>query len=104
MSQTNVSTGGAGRVIERDGTGQGVSMGMITAIILGVAMLALVAWWAITQSGWFGTAYAPSTNVNVTQNQPSNPSGSTTGSTGGTGSTTGGSTTGSTGSTGSSYP
>ena len=102
MSQTNVNTGGTGRVVERDGSGEGFSMGMIMAIVLGVALLALVAWWSITQSGWFGPAYAPggSTNVNVTQNQPSNPSGSTSGS-GTTGSTTGGSTTGSTGSTGS---
>ena|SRR5687767_7653517 len=105
MSQTNVNTGGTGRVVERDGSATGMGMGMITAMILGVALLALVAWYAIFQSGWFGPAYAPggSTNVNVTQNQPSNPSGSTSGSgtTGSTGSTTGGSTTGSTGSTGS---
>ena len=90
MSQTNVNAGG-GRVVERDGSGAGFSMGMITAIVLGVVLLALVAWWAIAQSGWFGPAYAPggSTNVSVTQNQPSSPSGSTTGGSGTTGSTGG---------------
>jgi hypothetical protein len=101
MSQTNVNTGGSGGVIERDGSAAGMGMGMIMAIVLGVALLALVAWWSVTQSGWFGPAYAPggSTNVNITQNQPANPSGSTGttgGTTGSTGSTTGGSSTGST--------
>jgi hypothetical protein len=96
MSQTNVSTG-ADRVIEHDRSGEGFSMGMILAIVLGVALLALVAWYAVFQSGWFGPGYAPggSTNVNVTQNQPANPSGST-GSTGSGASTTGGTTGGTT--------
>jgi hypothetical protein len=93
MGQVNVNPGG-GPVVERE---TGTGMGMILGLILGLALLALVAWWAITQSGWFGPV-APagsSTNVNITTNQPSQPSGSTGG---GTGSTTGGST-GSTGST-----
>ncbi|HET7769030.1 MAG TPA: hypothetical protein VFN74_09650 [Chloroflexota bacterium] len=94
MSQTNVNAGGSGGVVERDGSAAGMGMGMIMAIVLGVALLALVAWYAIFQSGWFGPAYAPggSTNVNITQNQPSNPAGQS----GQSGSTTGGSTTGGT--------
>ena len=100
MGQVNVNPGG-GPVVERE---TGTGMGMILGLLLGLALLALVAWWAMTQSGWFGPAPAgSSTNVNITTNQPSQPSGSTggTGSTGSTsgstGSTTGGSTTGSTG-------
>ena len=96
MTQTNVNAGGGGRVVERDGTGEGLSMGMISAIVLGVVLLALIAWYAVTQTSLFGTAYAPGTNnVNVTQNQPSGSSGQT-GSTGSTGSTSGGTTGGST--------
>src|SRR5918994_1558935 len=100
MSQTNVNTGGGGRVVERDGSGEGFSMGMIMAILLGFPLRGWGGWWAIFEAGWFGPA-APggSTNVNVTQQQPSNPSGSTSGgsgTTGGTGSTTGGSTSGGT--------
>ena len=96
MSQVNVNPGGGGGVVERDGSATGFSMGMVMAILLGVALLALVAWWSLTQSGWFGPA-APaggSTNVNVTTNQPSSPSNSSTapGSSGAgqTGGTTGG--------------
>jgi hypothetical protein len=98
MSQVNVNPGGD-RVIERDRSGEGFSMGMILAIVLGVALLALVAWYAVFQSGWFGAGagYSDggSTNVNVTTNQPANPSG-LTGSTGGSAT---GSTSGSTGAT-----
>ena len=103
MTQTNVNAGGSGGVVERDGSAAGMSMGLITAIVLGVALLAVIAWYTLTQTTFFGTAYAPagstgSTNVNVTNNQPpAGQTGSTTGSTSGsTGSTTGGSTTGST--------
>ena len=69
---------------------------MIGAIVLGVSLLAFIAWYAVTQTSLSGTAYAPGTsNVNNTQNQPSGCSGQT-GSPGSTsGSTTGGSTTGS---------
>src|SRR5687768_1675450 len=94
MGQVNVNPGG-GPVVERE---TGTGMGMILGLILGLALLALVAWWAMTQSGWFGPA-APagsSTNVNVTNNQPA-PSGGTTGGT--TGGATGGATGGTTGST-----
>jgi hypothetical protein len=90
MTQTNVNaSGNSDRVIEREG----FSMGMISAIVLGVVLLALIAWYAVTQTSLFGTAYAPGTNnVNVTQNQPSGSSGQTGSTSGGT---TGGSTTGS---------
>ena len=86
MSQTNVSGGGTNRIIERDRSAEGFSMGMMLAIVLGVALLALVAWYTIFQSGWFGFAPSGTTNVNVTTNQPANPSdstGSTSGSTSG---------------------
>ena len=95
MAQTNVSSGGTDttRTVDRSGTGMG--MGMIMALLVGILLLAAVAWWAVAQSGWFGPV-APSTNVNVTTNNPpSNPSGQTGGTgstTGGTGSTTGGTT------------
>lgn len=96
MSQVNVNPGG-NRVVERDGSASGFSMGMVMAIVLGVALLALLAWWSLTQSGWFGPA-APAggtTNVNITQNQPSSPSNSSTApGAGTTGGTTGGATTG----------
>ena len=98
MGQVNVNPGG-GPVVERE---TGTGMGMIPGLILGLALLALVAWWAMTQSGWFGPAPAGSTNVNITTNQPAQPSGSTGGTgstTGGTGSTTGGTTGGATGGT-----
>jgi hypothetical protein len=98
MSQVNVNPS-SDRVIERDGSATGFSMGMLMAVILGVALLALVAWYAIFQSGWFGPA-APaggSTNVNITQNQPSSPSGPSTSS---GASSTGGTTSGQTGTTG----
>ena len=99
MSQTNVNTGGGGgTVYERDGTASGMSMGMLVAIVLGVALLALVAWWTVFQSGWFMPAPAGSTNVTITQNEPPSapaPSGQTGGASGATsGGTTGGSTTG----------
>ena len=98
VSQTNVNAGGTGGgTVYSDRSGTGFGMGMILSMLVGLLLLALVAWWAITQSGWFGPAAGYDTNVNVTTNQPSQPSGST----GSTGSTTGGSTTGSTGSTGS---
>ncbi|HEU5317642.1 MAG TPA: hypothetical protein VFX49_16130 [Chloroflexota bacterium] len=92
MGQVNVNPGG-GTVVERE---SGTGLGMILGLLLGLALLALVAWWAFTQSGWFGPV-APaggSTNVNVTTNNP--PGGSTTGGSGTTGGTTGGSTTGGT--------
>ena len=100
MGQVNVNPGG-GPVVERE---TGTGMGMILGLLLGLALLALVAWWAMTQSGWFGPAAPASggTNVNVTTNQPSQPSGSTGGTgstTGSTGSTTGGTTGSTTGST-----
>ena len=98
MSQTNVNTGGSGggTVYTTDRSGTGFGMGMIMSMLIGLLLLALVAWWAITQSGWFGpmAGSGGSTNVNVTTNQPSQPSGNTGSTTGG--STTGGSTTGST--------
>jgi hypothetical protein len=90
MGQVNVNPGG-GTVVERE---SGTGLGMILGLLLGLALLALVAWWAFTQSGWFGPAApAGTTNVNVTTNNPA-PSGSTGGTTGGTtgGSTTGGTT------------
>jgi len=65
---------------------------MMIGLLVGLILLLLVAWWAFTQSGWFGPGPAPAnTNVSVTTN---NPAGGTTGS---TGSTTGGTTGGTTG-------
>ncbi|HET7769403.1 MAG TPA: hypothetical protein VFN74_11565 [Chloroflexota bacterium] len=97
MTQTNVNAGGTGGgTVYSDRSGTGFGMGMILSMLVGLLLLALVAWWAITQSGWFGPVGGSSTNVNVTTNTPSNTG---TGSSGSTGSTTGGSTTGSTGST-----
>jgi hypothetical protein len=92
MGQVNVNPGG-GTVVERE---SGTGLGMILGLLLGLALLALVAWWAFTQSGWFGPvapAGGGSTNVNVTTNNPAPSTGGTTGG------TTGGSTTGGTGST-----
>jgi len=78
MGQVNVNPGG-GTVVERE---SGTGMGMILGLILGLALIALVAWWAFTQSGWFGAAPAgSSTNVNVTTNQPAPGTGGTTGGT-----------------------
>ena len=90
MSQVNVGSGGD-RVIEHDRSAEGFSMGMIMAIVMGVALLALVAWYAVFQSGWFSPG--GNMNVNITQNQPDNGSGST-GSTGSGAGTTSGSSTG----------
>src|SRR5688572_1101312 len=99
MGQVNVNPGG-GPVVERE---TGTGMGMILGLLLGLALLALVAWWAMTQSGWFGPAAPASggTNVNITTNQPpaSGNTGSTGSTTGSTGSTTGGTTGSTTGST-----
>jgi hypothetical protein len=80
---------------------EGAGTGMVIGLLVGLLLLALVAWWAFSQSGWFGVAPSTpgGTNVNITTNNP--PSGNTSsGSTGSTGST-GASNTGSTGSTGS---
>ena len=86
MGQVNVNPGPS-RV---DESGAGMGMGMIIGLLFGVLLLALVAWWAFTQSGWFGAAGgpAPTTNVNITTNQPasSGPAGNTSGGTGGAGS------------------
>jgi hypothetical protein len=85
MGQVNVNPGGGG-VVERDGTGSGMSMGLIIAIVLGLVLLAAVAWYAFTPSGWFGPAAGnpgqPQTNVNVTNNNPP-AGGQTSGQTGG---------------------
>jgi hypothetical protein len=89
MGQVNVNPG-TERVVERD---SGAGIGMIVGLLLGLVLLALVAWWAFTQSGWFGPVPGGTTNVNVTTNNP--PGGSTTGGSS-TGSTTGGTTSGST--------
>jgi hypothetical protein len=66
--------------LERDRTSTGIGMGMIMALLMGVLLLGMVAWWAVTQSGLFG----PTTNVNITQNQPADGSSGGSGSTGGT--------------------
>jgi len=88
MGQVNVNTDGT---TAREGSSTGT--GMMIGLLVGLILLLLVAWWAFTQSGWFGTGPAPAnTNVSVTTN---NPAGGT-GSTGSTGGTTGGRTTGGT--------
>lgn len=82
MGQVNVNSG-----TDRAESGSGV--GMMVGLLLGLVLLLLVGWWAVTQSGWFGgMTPAPSTNVNITTNNP----GGTTGGTGGTGGQTGGQT------------
>lgn len=86
MGQVNINPGSGGASVDR--SGQGFGMGMIIALLVGVLLLGAVAWWAFTQSGWFGPAPGGTTNVNITQNQP--PATGSTGGTGGTGAATGG--------------
>jgi hypothetical protein len=88
MSQINISPGGGTTTTDR--SGEGFGMGMIIALLMGILILAAVAWWTFTQSGWFGPTPGGTTNVSITQNLP--PAGTTggAGSTGGTGATTGG--------------
>ena len=77
MGQVNVNPSGGG-VVERDGSGRGLGMGVIIAIVAGIVLLAIVAWYAFTPSGFLaggnaGTANRSQTNVNVTNSQPAPP-------------------------------
>ncbi len=66
MGQVNVNPG----PVERSsGTGAGITIGLLVGLIL----ILLIGWYVATQSGWFGPAGGaarPSTNVNITTNNP----------------------------------
>ena len=68
MGQINVNPSGGTTTTDR--SGEGFGMGMIIALLVGLLLVAALAWWSFTQSGWFGPAQGGSTNVNITQNQP----------------------------------